>query len=826
MASDRLWESDIRRAAVARPLQIALRRLGRSPLFAVVMIATLAVGIGANTAVFSVVDGVLLRPLPFPEADRLAWINFSAPGLGYEEMPLSKGVYLYMGQALRSLQRLALFKGTEVTLNGEGEPLRVTGAQVTPGFFQLLRVSPALGRAFTAGDGAPGAEPVVLVSHALWATRFGGDSGVVGRTVTMDGVARRVIGVAPAGFAFPDAEDQVWLPLLIDPSDLSAGDFAYPAVGRLKPGETLASARADIQRLVPHIGDVVPDLTPAVVEKARFAPVVRSLKERVVGDLRRPLWVILGTGAFVLVIACANVANLFLVRAESRGREFALRAALGAERADLAGLLLGESLLLAITGGALGLGLALVGVKGLLALAPAAIPRAGEISLNGDVLLFTLGVSVLVGLVFGSLPVLRRQPADLSAVLKEGGRSATVGHGRGRVRSALVVIQIALSLVLLVGAGLMLRTFQAIRSVDPGFRPDHVLTFDLTLPPADYPTAHDAATFWRAMIDRIRVLPGVRAATVTSQLPLGPGIANGTIMIDDHPISEGELAPVSERKYVSPAYFATLGIPLLQGRALDPRDGADRVRAAVVNRSFARHWWPRGTALGHRIRESPADPWYEIVGVVGDVRFQSLKKPAGDEVYFPLVAGPTGTPRTPRAMAVAIRAAGAPTALMAAVRKQVWALDSRLPIAHVRTLRSLVNDSMARTSFTLVMLGIAATVALLLGMVGIYGVISYLVGQRRREIGVRMALGATARNVSGMVVRQGLTLAAFGIALGLAAAFGLNRLLTSLLFGVSASDPMTYGAVALALLGVATLASYLPARRASMIDPVVALREE
>lgn len=811
---------------IARHARNALRRLTRSPIFTVITVATLAVGIGANTAIFSVVEGVLLRPLPYPDSDQLVWINFTAPGLGFDEMPFSEGVYLYVREAQRSLQDIALFRGEDVTLNSEGEPLRVIGAQVTPSFFQVLRVPPALGRAFTVGDGEPGAEPVAILSHELWVSRFGGDPGLVGRTVMVDGVARRVVGVAPRGFAFTGLEARIWLPLVIDPAHFSAGDFAYPAIGRLKPGETLASARADLERLVAHIGEVVPDLTPTVVEEAKFAPVVRSLKERVVGDVRRPLLVILGTGAFVLLIACANVANLFLVRTEGRGRELALRTALGAGRADLFGLMLSESLLLALIGGALGLGLAVFGVEGLLALAPSAIPRAREIGLNSNVLLFTLTVSVLAGLLFGSFPVLRRQATDLSAALKESGRAATTGRERGRSRSALVILQVALSLALLVGAGLMFRTFQAIRSVDLGFQPDGVLTFDIALPSTDYPAAYDAATFWRELVERLAVLPGVQSAAVTNNLPLGPGIANGTILIEDHPVPEGDLPPVAERKYVSPTYFETLGIPVLQGRPLDARDAADEVRAVVVNRSFARHWWPEGNALGQRIRVSSADPWYTIVGVVGNVRFQSLEEPVGDAVYFPMLAGSAGSPQTPRNMAVAIRTAGDPTALTAAVRTQVQALDPRLPIANLQTLGSLVNDSMARTSFTLVMLGIAAAVALLLGMVGIYGVISYTVGQRRREIGVRMALGATARDVRGMVVRQGLTLAVFGVVLGLIMAFGLSRLLKTLLYGVSASDPVTYGAVAVVLLGVAALASYLPARRASAIDPMEALRQE
>lgn len=809
---------------IAQDLRHTMRGLMRSPGFTIIAVATLAVGIGANTAIFSVVDNVLLRPLPYADSDQLVWLNFTAPGLGYDEMPFSEGVYAYMRTAQRSLQGMALFSGQEFDLSGRGDASRVSGERVTPGFFQLLGVRPALGRAFAPGDGKPGAARVVILSHALWLSEFGGDPGAIGRTLTIDGVAHEVVGIAPPRFAFPGPSDRVWLPLIIDPANLNAGNFSYRCIGRLKPGETVAAARADFQSLVSNLGAVEPDLTPAVVTKMHFAVVVRSLKERVVGGIRRPLWLVLGTGAFVLLIALANVANLFLVRAEGRRHELALRTALGASRADLIGAMLGESLVLALVGGGLGLGLALVGVDALVALLPSAMPRAADIGLNGDVLLFTLAVAGMAGLVFGSFPMVGRAVPELSAALKGNARMMTAGRAQGRLRHVLVSGQVALALVLLIGAGLMVRTFQAARSVDMGFSPDHVLTFDVALPRADYPTAYRAANFWRDMVDRIGALPGVRSAAVANNLPLGSSFENGSIMIEDQPVPAGRLMPLAERQYVSPAYFQTMSIPVLQGRALDAHDAADGVRAVVVNQSFARHWWPAGNAPGHWIRESASDPWYQVVGVVGNVRFQSLVTAGGDATYFPLVAGSAASPRTPMHMAVAVQASGDPTALITAVRAQVRALDPHLPIAHVQTLRSLVNDSMSRTSFILLMLGIAAAVALLLSVVGIYGVISYVVGQRRREIGVRMALGATARDVRRMVVRQGVMLGAAGVIVGLIAALGLSRLLRTLLFGVSASDPVTYGLVAAALLGVTVLASYLPARRASAMDPTEALR--
>ena len=803
-----------------------LRGLRKHRGFTFATVLTLALGIGATAAVFSVVDDVLLRPLPYPEPERLVSVFFTAPGLGYDAMPLSDAAYRYLQAGQRSMSEMALVDGEDMNLSGDGEPVRVAGARVTPGLFALLRIMPSVGRAFTSSDGEPGAEPVVILSHSLWIDRFGGETGVVGRVVTVDGVARRVVGVAPPELELPEPTTRIWIPFAIDPAHLAPGNFSYLCFARLKPYETLTSATADLQRLIAHIGDIVPDLTPKVLKDGRFAPVVQPLGERRVGDLRRPLWIIFGTGAFVLLIACANVANLFLVRADGRARELALRTALGASRSDVAFLILGESLLLALAGGALGLGLSVIGVKALVALTPASIPRMGAIGLDARILLFTLGISILAGLLFGSVPLLRSRAVALSAALKEGARPTTAGRERGRVRGVLVAVQVALALVLLVGAGLMVQSFRAMRHVNPGFRPDGVLTFEVALSRADYPGGTRAAIFWQELAARMRALPGVRSAAVTSTLPLGTDMLNGQIAIENRPTTRGGIRPTAERKYVSPGYFETLGIPILHGRALDSRYAADGFHGVVVNRSFARHWWPNGDALGARIRESSSDPWYEIVGVVGDVRFRSLDQEAGDAVYFPILAGAAAAPDAPRHVAVVIRSTGDLDALAVAARAQLHELDARLPLANVQPLRSLVSRSMARTSFVLVLLGIAAGVALLLGMVGIYGVIAYLVSQRRREIGVRMALGATARDIRGMVVRQGLLLAALGTAAGLIAALALSRLLGSLLYGVDAADPATYAAVLLALLGVATLASYLPARRASAVDPTEALREE
>jgi predicted permease len=803
-----------------------LRGLRKHRGFTLATVFTLALGIGAATAVFSVIDRVLIHPLPYPEPDRLVSVFFTAPGLGYDAMPLSDVTYRYLRDGQRSFSDMVLVDGEDMNLSTEGEPVRVRGARVTPGLFELLRVKSVMGRAFTAADGEPGAEPVAILSHELWKSRFGGEPGVIGQSIIVDGVTHRVVGVAPRGIELPDPTTRIWVPFTIDPAHLNPGLYSFLCFARLEPGETIASATTDLQRLVAHIGGVVPEFTPELMKRARFAAVVQPLAERTVGDLRRPLWIIFGTSAFVLLIACANVANLFLVRAESRSRELALRTALGASRSDVAGLILAESLILALSGGALGLLLAVVGVKALLALSPATIPGAQSIGVDSRLMLFTLTVSIAVGLAFGSVPLLRGRNMELSTALKGSGRAATSGQDRGRMRNALVVVQVALALVLLVGAGLMVRSFRALRHVDPGFRADGVLTFEVALSRTDHPSDIETAVFWRELTERMLTLPGARSAAVTTNLPLAQDFLNGGIDIENRRIPDGGVRPTAELKYVSSGYFETLGIPVLQGRALDARDAANGFHGVVVNRAFARQWWPSGEAIGARIRESSSGAWYEIVGIVGDVRFRSLDQEPGAAVYFPILSGAADSPDAPRHVAVVVRSEGDLATLATAARAQLRDLDARLPIAKLQPLRSLVNRSMARTSFVLVLLGIAAGLALLLGMVGVYGVIAYLVSQRRREIGVRMALGATARDVRRMVVRQGLVLAALGAAAGLAAALALSRLLTSLLYGVGANDFTTFAAVLVALLGVATLASYLPAKRASAIDPTEALRDE
>lgn len=806
----------------ARELRYGVRRLSRSPTFTIVAVLSLAAGIGANTAVFSVVDAVLLEPLPYPKSDDLVWINFSAPGLGYNEIPFSDGTYVHIRREQHAFEGIALYVGTQLSLTGDGPPERLTAAVVTPGILSLLEVSPSIGRGFVAEEGRPGAEPVAILSHGLWVRRFGSAPDILNRTVRIGGDLRRVVGVTPKGFTLVDDEFDVMLPLIIDEANLRPGAFSLPAIARLRPGATNESARADLASLVQRFPEWFPeDLPASLLEQADWDVHVQPLRQRLVGSVRSTLWVILGTVAFLLLIVCANVANLFLVRADGRSHELAVRAALGANRGELAGGFLGESLALALAGGALGVPLAMVGLRGLLSLVPQAIPRMNEIGLNGRALLFTAAVSVVTGLFFGAFPALRYRPARLAGSLRDGARQGSEGRERRLARDSLVISQVALALLLLVGSGLMIRSFRALHSVDPGFAAEDVLTLGLALPESGYPSGVEVTRFWRRLTARLAELPGVEAVGAVNNLPLADGIRSGDVEIEDHPVADGEIPPLAEKKFITPGYFQALRIPLLEGRVLQAGDGDDGFHVVVVNRSFAQHWWPESSALGKRIRLGEDEDWSEIIGVVGDVRFRSLEQPPQDAVYFPV---PTRSAN--RAMSLVVRTGADPRAFMPTIRHEIWAMDPNLPIAEARSMSEILADSMARTSFTMIMLGIAAAVALLLGTLGIYGVISYAVSRRTRELGIRIALGATVSRVRRRVVREGLVLAGAGIVIGTLAAAALSGVLGGLLHEVSPSDPLTYALVAAILIVAAALASYVPARRASAIDPMEALRRE
>jgi predicted permease len=814
-----------------------LRRLARAPLFSCVAVLTLAVGIGSNAAIFSVVHGVLLKPLPFEDPDRLVGVWHTAPGLGFDEVNQSPALHFYYAEHGRSFASIGMWDGGSATVTGTAEPEMVVTMSVTHQTLPLLGVEPVLGRSFTEIEDSPDGPQTVMLSHGYWQRRFGGQANVLGETVTANGVSREVIGVLPAGLDFMGAEAELYLPFRFDRANVFVGNFSYQGVARLAPGATLAQANADVARMAPLATDAYPGgITRGILEQAQFGPLVRPLKDEVVGDVGNVLWVLLGTVAIVLLIACANVANLFLVRTDGRAREMAVRAAMGAGRRHITAQLLLESVLLGVLGGALGLVLAFGGLKLLVAAGPESLPRLGEVGIDGVVIAFTLLISVLAGLLFGALPVFRLKAGDLAAALKEGGRGGSAGKERHRARNTLVVAQMALALVLLTGSGLMIRSFQALRAVDPGFTaPEEVLTFRVVIPTAEIEDPLQVARTYREILDGLEVVPGVAAVALTSSVTMDGMDNNDALEAETNPVFGDQIPPIRRYKFIGPGYFAAMGNRMLAGRDLTWADIEDRGRVVVVSESLARaEWGDVASAVGQRVRQFAGPdafmPWYEVVGVAADVRDDGVTQDPVPIVYWPQVTedfyGGEGV-FTQRSMAFVVRSAGgAPTALVPQVREAVWAVNPNLPLARVATLQELAQRSMAQTSFTLVMLGIAAGVALFLGIVGTYGVISYIVAQRTREIGVRMAMGAAKVDVSRMVLLQGLRLALLGVVIGVIAAAGLTRMMAALLYGVSPLDPITFAGVAALLASVAVVASWIPARRAAAVDPMEALRAE
>lgn len=820
-----------------RSLRTVARKLLRSPSFTLLSIVTLGLGIGANTAIFSVVNGVLLEPLPYADPDRLVGVWHTAPGIELPQFEQSDASYLLYRQANRVFEDIGIYDEGRVNLTGDDRPVQLPAAEVTASVFPLLGVTPAIGRGFTEADERPGAEPVAMLGHELWTSRFGGDAEILGTTLRLDGVARTVVGVMPAGFRFPSLETLLWQPMEIDGEKPNVGNFSYPGIARLKPGKTAEEAAVELSTLIHRLPDVFPDdhISPGMLESAGMAALVHPLRDDVVGDVGSVLWVLLGSVGFILLIACANVANLFLVRAEGRQREIAIRSALGARRGDIAGAFLAESMMLGLGGGVLGLALAAVGVRAFVTIGPESVPRLQEIAVDGGVLAFTALISLFAGALFGVMPALRSRP-NPGGVLKEGGRRATSGRARHRARNVLVAAQIALALVLLAGSGLMVRSFRALQDVDPGFDGRDVLTLRLSLPMATYPEAAERARFYQQALERIRALPGVETAGAVSRLPLASGGSNSAHTFEDFPLEPDEVPRIISNRRVAPGYFETLRVPLLAGRLLETADHQRQARVAVISEALAGHFWGddwnTAGVVGKRLTSGipEQEDWYTIVGVVGSVRDDGLAEDPAETIYYPMVNPPPpevdDTAYAPQTMSLVVRTSVPPENLVAAVRQSIWDADSNLPVASVRTMEEILAGDSARTGFTMLLLSIAAVVALLLGTVGLYGVISYVVSQRTQEIGVRMALGAGRGQVSRMVVRQGLTVALAGIAVGLAGAAGATRLLEASLFGVEATDPLTFAAVSLLLFAVAVVASYLPARRAASVDPLAALREE
>ena len=818
----------------ATQLRLAARRLGRAPAFTAVTLLTLAIGIGANTAIFSVIDAVLLKALPYPQPERLVGVWHTAPAIGIKLLNASPSSHFTYRQENRVFEDIALWNDGSSTVTGLGQPERVDDLSVTYAMLPILRVRPAAGRIFGAKDDEIDSPRTVMLSYGYWQRKFGGDRSAVGRRLVVDGEAHDIIGVLPQGFRFLDVDADLVLPMRFDRAKLFVGNFSYQSIARLKPGVTMAQANADVARMMPMVMDRYPmpaGFTRETFENAKMGPNVHPLKEDVVGDVGTVLWVLMGTVGIVLLIACANVANLFLLRAEGRQRELTVRAALGAGWGRLARDLLSESVGLAVAGGALGVGLAYAGLRLLVHLAPAHLPRLDVIAIDGRALLFTLAVSVVAGVLFGLIPVFKFGNGNLGVALREGGRALSEGKRRYRARNILVVAQIALALILLVSAGLMIRTFQALRQVNPGFaRPSEILTFRIPVPhPKTVAADHIAQTHQR-ILDRIRQIPGVTRAAASSKVAMDGGGEHDPIIVEQFPTPEGQLPELRSYRFVTPGYFETMGNPLLTGRDIDWNDIYARRPVVLVSRNFALQYWRNpADALGKRIRNSPQSAWREIIGVAGDEHDEGVHKKAPQIVYWPLIVEHMwgDEPSINGTLSYVVRSSRVGTpALLTEVRQAVRAVDSSLPVTSIRTMQKILGRSMAQTSFTLVMLGIASAIALLLGLVGIYGAISYSVGQRTREIGIRMALGAEHGEVRWMFVRHGLVLTVAGLSIGAGATVALTRWMSSLLFGVTAIDPLTYAAVGLVLTSAALLASYMPARRATTIDPARALRAE
>jgi len=821
--------------SIGQHFRQVLRRLRRAPMFTLITLATIAVGVGANTAVFSVFESVLLKPLPYPQSGNLVGVWLTAPGLKIKDVPLGPAYYFIFRDQNRAFQTFGVYTGDSSTVTGKGDPEKVDSLQVTSGVLPALGVPPALGRSFNASEELPGSPDTVLLSHGYWQRKFGGDRSMLGQSIRVDGKTREVIGVMPEGFRFLDrGEPALFMPLKIDRSKAFLGNFSYPAVARLRPGSTIAEANADVARLLPIVNSSFPPppgFSPKVLEEARIGPNVRPLKHDVVGDVDQVLWVLMGSICLVLLIACANVANLLLVRTEGRQQELAIRAAMGATRGRIAAELLFESFTLSLAGSALGLGLAYGALRVLIAMAPAGLPRLAEIGIDTRVLLFTLAVGVVASLLFGSVPVFKYAGAGLGTGLREGGRTISESRERHRARSTLVVVQVALALVLLISSGLMIRTFRALTHVPPGFRnAAEVQTFWLSIPEGEVAAAEQVVRMQQAIARKIEAIPGVSSVGLGSGIPMDGDDSYNPVYAEGRTYAEDKLAPLRRFRFVSPGYFSTLGVPLIAGRDLTWADIYDMRPVVLVSGNMARDYWGNAAnALGKRIRTGPKDDWFEIVGVVGDVHDDGVNQDAPTSVHWPILMRHffDQAPMLHRDLAFAIRSPRVGSESFAKeLRQAVWSVNPNLPLAGINTLDHFYKKSMARTSFTLVMLAVAGAMALMLGIVGLYGVIAYSVSQRTREIGIRSALGAQQEQLTGMFVRHGLLLTGVGVACGLAAAFGVMRLMSSFLFKVSAVDPITYGGAALALAVTAVLASYLPSRRAAAVDPVEALRAE
>jgi predicted permease len=807
-----------------RDLKYALRRLALTPGFTLATLVTLALGIGANTAIFSIINSVLLRPLPFHEPDRLIGVWQTAPGVNIKDLNASIADYVTYREDSRTFADIAIWNGRSVTVTEFADPERVDGISLTFRLLPMLGVHPVLGRDFTEKDNQDKGPEVVMLSYGYWQRRFGGDPKVLGRRIMADGAAREIIGVLPKNFWFMDMGHDLLMPLRFDRSTVRLAGYNFQAIARLRPGVTIAQANADVARMIGIELNKFPPpkgMSKQMMEDARLGPNVRLLLDDLLGDIGRSLWVVMATIGIVLLIACANVANLLLVRTEGRAQEFAVRAALGAGRGRIAREIFAESLTLAVMGGCLGVGFAFAVVKLVLKLGPARLPRFEQISVDSAALLFTLGISLVAGFALGVIPVLKHGGVRVAESLRAGGRNTSAGRERNFARNTLTVIQVGLALVLLIGSGLMIRTFQSIRHVHPGFsNPEELQTLRISIARTAASKDAELLQLQHNLVNRLAGIPGVSEVSMLGGLPMTGSLSQDPIFASDHTYAANQIPPLRRFITAAPGAFHALGTPMRAGREFTWSEIHQNRRVAIISENFAREYWGSAqAAIGKQIRSNPNDPWSEVIGVAGDLRHDGADKKAPTCVYWPL--------RSQNSTPFLIRSSRAATDnFLTEVRKTVWAVNGSLPVTEIRTMKQIYDKSMARTGFTLTLLAISGGMALLLAVVGIYAVISYTVAQRTREIGIRMALGAQQGELKRLFVGRGLLWSGIGAAAGLIAAATLSRLMSTLLFEISPVDPLTYAVVGVGILAAAAVASYLPARRVTRVDPSEALRAE
>jgi putative ABC transport system permease protein len=830
--------------SLRQDIRTAARNLVRSPAFGVVTILTLMLGIGANTAIFTVVNAVILRPLGYPNPDELVFLTTRFPNMGFEQFWVSPPEFFEFREISQSFAEVGAFTVGEVNLTAGDRPARVRSASVTDDLLRALGVRVSEGRLFAKGEtdvsgpppapGQPAPLParVVILSHELWRSAFGGRP-MIGQAIEVNGVNREVIGILAAGADVMDNHTEIWLPLGLNPSNRqNRGNHFLYLIGRLKDGVTPAAATNELDALVRTWGERV-GAKQHVYTPDGHRMQMEPLQEEIVGSARRSIWVLQAAVGFVLLIACANLANLLVARAETRRREFAVRTALGAGRMRLLRQFLTEGVVLSLIGGALGFVIARAGVQTIVRLYPDSLPRTSEVSIDLSVLLFTLGLSIATGVAFGFAPLMHTRVTALMAALKEGG-ARTAGSARHLVRRGLVVVEIALAVMLVTGAGLLLRTVYNLASVDAGFDRSRLVTFQMALPAVNYPTAAGRAQLYQRLLDRLRTVPGVQAASAMSGLPPMRQVNANDTEIDNYTAPpEGPFENVDYYQNVMADYFETMGIPMVDGRGFVPADAASTGMVAVVNETLVRTFWKDLNPIGQRLRPCCGDqvPWFTVVGVAKDVKQGGLDRKTGTELYFLVdqtskAAGPLANGGAPGTMNVVLRTTLPPATLASTIESAVREADASVPVVRLREMDAVFAESIRRPRLLAQLLGMFAGLALLLAAIGTYGVLSYMVTERRREIGVRIALGANQGRVLGDVLKQGLALTAAGLAGGLAGALALDRVMTAMLFGVEASDPATLGAVMATILGVAGFACVVPAWRASRVDPIVVLREE